>query len=93
MVKDIQKFLGFCNFYCQFVKDYSHIARPLFNLMKTETPWNWTTECNMAFETLRQTIITSLVLMLPDHEKPFTLITNASDYTRGAILEQRDALG
>ena len=26
MVKDIQKFLGFCNFYCQFVKDYSHIA-------------------------------------------------------------------
>jgi hypothetical protein len=51
-VKDIQKFLGFCNFYCQFVKDYSHIARPLFNLTKKETLWNWTTECEMAFETL-----------------------------------------
>ena len=24
--KDIQKFLRFCNFYCRFVKDYSHIA-------------------------------------------------------------------
>jgi hypothetical protein len=51
-VKDIQKFLGFCNFYRRFVKDYSHIARPLFNLTKKETPWNWTMECNTAFETL-----------------------------------------
>jgi len=93
MVKDIQKFLGFCNFYHQFVKDYSHIARPLFNLTKKETPWNWTTECNTAFETLRQTMITSLVLMLPDHKKQFTLITDASNYATGAILEQRDALG
>jgi hypothetical protein len=38
-------------------------------------------------------MIMSLVLMLLDHEKPFTLITNASDYATGAILEQRDALG
>jgi hypothetical protein len=89
-VKDVQKFLGFCNFYRRFVKDYSHIAWPLFNLTKKETPWNWTTECNMAFETLRQTMITSPVLMLLDHEKQFTLITDASDYATGAILEQRD---
>jgi hypothetical protein len=38
-------------------------------------------------------MIMSSVLMLPDHEKPFTLITDASDYATGAILEQRDALG
>jgi hypothetical protein len=35
----------------------------------------------------------SPVLMLPDHEKLFTLITDTSDYATGAILEQRDALG
>jgi RNase H-like domain found in reverse transcriptase len=45
------------------------------------------------FETLQQTMITSPVLMLLDHEKPFTLITDTSDYTTGATLEQRDALG
>jgi len=33
------------------------------------------------------------VLMLPDHKKQFTLITNASNYVTGAIQEQRDALG
>jgi hypothetical protein len=92
-VKDIQKFLGFCNFYRRFVKDYSHITRPLFNLTKKETPWNWTTECNTAFKTLQQTMIMLPVLILLDHEKPFMLITDASDYATGAILEQRDALG
>jgi hypothetical protein len=50
-------------------------------------------ECNTAFETLQQTMIMSPVLMLPDHEKPFFLITDASNYATGAILEQRDALG
>jgi hypothetical protein len=92
-VKDTQKFLGFCNFYRRFVKDYSHIARPLFNLTKKGNLWNWTMECNTAFETLQQTMITSPVLMLSDHKKPFTLITDASDYAMGAILEQKDALG
>jgi hypothetical protein len=61
-------------------------------LTKKGNLWNWTMECNTAFETLRQTMITSPVLMLLDHEKPFTLITDASDYAMGAILEQKDAL-
>jgi len=38
-------------------------------------------------------MITLPVLMLPDYKKPFTLITDASDYATGAILEQRDTLG
>ena len=65
----------------------------MFNLTKKAQPWNWTDECNTAFETLRTTMITSPVLMLPDHEKLFTLIMDASDYATGTILEQKDALG
>ena len=33
-VKDIQRFLGFTNFYCCFVKGYSHIVSPLTKLTK-----------------------------------------------------------
>ena len=33
-VKDIQKFLGLANYYQQFIKDISVIARPLYNLVK-----------------------------------------------------------
>ena len=31
-VKEVQSFLGFCNFYCRFIKDYLKIAKPLFKL-------------------------------------------------------------
>ncbi len=91
-VKEIQKFLGFCNFYCCFVKDYSTLACPLFNLTKQNEPWSWSSDCNNVFTVLQQTLTTSPVLILPDYDKPFTLITNASNYATGAILEQEDTL-
>ena len=40
-VKEVQAFLGFCNFYRCFVKDYSTIVRPLFNLTMKDTPFVW----------------------------------------------------
>jgi len=48
-VKDIQKFLGFCNFYRHFVHTYSTLARPLFDLTKKTTTWTWTLACEAAF--------------------------------------------
>src|SRR5712691_12618922 len=93
LVKDIQKFLGFCNFYRRFVHTYSTLARPLFDLTKKTTTWTWTSACEATFTGLQRTLTTSPVLMLPDYDKAFTLITDASDYATGAIFEQNDALG
>jgi len=42
---------------------------------------------------LQSALTSAPVLILPDYEKPFTLITNASDYMTGSILEQEDAFG
>ena len=39
-VKEVQSFLGFCNFYRRFIKDYSKIARPLFELTQKECNWD-----------------------------------------------------
>ena len=38
-VKDIQKFLGLANYYCQFIKDFAFIAWPLHNLVKKKQKW------------------------------------------------------
>jgi hypothetical protein len=91
-VKEIQAFLGFCNFYRRFVKDYSTIARPLFNLTMKDTPFIWGPSQQSAFDTLLHAFTSAPVLTLPDHDKPFRLITDASDFATGAILEQPDAL-
>jgi len=92
-VKDIQQFLGFCNFYRHFVQDYSTLAQPLFDLTKKDTPWAWTHSQETTFTVLQHALTSMAVLILPDYDKPFTLITNASDYATGSILEQDDALG
>ena len=39
-----------------------------------------------------QAFVTAPFLALPDHSKPFRLITDASDFATGTILEQPDAL-
>ena len=89
-VHDVQAFLGFCNFYRRFIKDYSTIARPLFDLTRKETPFRWENAQEQAFRALINAFVTAPVLMLPDHDRPFRLITDASDFAVGALLEQPD---
>ena len=54
MVKQAQSFLGFGNFYRKFIFHYSDLARPLNDLTKKEKKFEWTIECQEAFDTLKQ---------------------------------------
>ncbi|KAF8748060.1 hypothetical protein RHS01_11081 [Rhizoctonia solani] len=49
-VKEVQLFLGFANFLQQFVANFSHMARPLHNLVKKDMPWKWDTKEQEAFQ-------------------------------------------
>ena len=42
-VKDIESFLGFANFYCHFIQNFSYIAMPL-NELKGKKEWKWDKE-------------------------------------------------
>ena len=41
-VKDVQKFLGLANYYCQFIKGFVSMARPLHDIVKKDKKWEWT---------------------------------------------------
>ena len=41
---DVQAFIGFVNFYRHFIQDFLTIARPLFNLTRSNKTWNWDTK-------------------------------------------------
>jgi hypothetical protein len=86
--QEVQTFLGFCNFYCRFVRDYSKIAHQL-HLLTGNTPFKCTTECDTAFNQLKTLITTSPILSIPNNDDPFCLETDASDYAIGAVLSQR----
>ena len=92
-VKQTQKFLGFGNFYRQFIRHFSQLAKPLNNLLKKDQQFDWTPECQQAFETLKKCFIKEPVLMMPDQMKPFQIETDASKYATGTVLTQLDLNG
>ena len=69
-IKEVESFLGFANFYRQFIRNFSHTARPL-NKLKGKKDWKWGEEQQKAFEELKEKIMSQLVLALLKREGKF----------------------
>ena len=52
-VKGVRSFLGHAGFYRCFIKDFSHIARPLTSLLAKDALFEFDDECLMLFKSLR----------------------------------------
>jgi hypothetical protein len=89
-VKEVQSFLGFANFYRQFIKDYSKIATPLTNLTKKDQAFEWNLEAEQAFQELKTSFSTKPILVIFDPKKLVTVETDASDKAIGVCLSQPD---
>jgi hypothetical protein len=87
-VKEVQLFLGFCNFYQRFVPEYSRIARPLTQLTRKGLKFEWSEEAEEAFQTLKKRMFEAPVLIHVNPDKPFVLETDCSDYVLAGVLSQ-----
>lgn len=87
-VKDIQTFMGFCNFYRKFIEGFSRICVPINHLLKKKIEWNWGEEQQTAFDTLKERFTTAPLLIWPNFNKPYVVEADASNFARGAILSQ-----
>jgi len=85
-VKDVQKFLGLANYYCQFIKDFASIAKPLHNMVKKDKKWEWTKKQERAFGKLKKRFTEELVLAALDLDKKIQIEVNTSDYATGGVL-------
>ena len=66
---------------------------PLNRLLKKNVPFEWSSECQEAFLTLKQRFMEEPVLMMPDQTQPFQIELDASKYASGAVLTQTDSNG
>src|ERR1700709_1528505 len=80
-VKDKQIFMGFANFYRQFIKDFLAICKPITELLKGNSkPFLWGREQDNAFEFLKEQFITALILCHFDPIQETIVETDASDF-------------
>ena len=87
-VKDVRAFLGLANYYRKFVKDFAKIAGPLHELTKKGLKFQWTNECQAAFDLLKTALTQAPILAYPDFTLPFDLYVDASDDALGMVLGQ-----
>ena len=90
--KAVRQFLGMCGFYRKFVPRYSEITFSLTELLKGKSNFAWSADCELAFNKLKAILSSSPILKSPDFNKPFLLMTDASDFGVGAVLMQEDDL-
>jgi len=84
-LKEVESFIGFANFYCCFIKNFSHIARPL-NKLKGKADWKWGDEQQKAFQELKNSITKEPTLALPQRKGLYRVETDVSGYAIGGVL-------
>ena len=61
--------------------------------MKKDKTFEWTPDCQQAFEKLKQKFTAEPVLMMPDQSRPYQIKADTSKYASEAILTQTDSNG
>ena len=87
-VKQIQQFLGLCNYYRRFVYQFSEIAAPLTRLTEKKTDFHWDLECQVAFDGLKEALCEAPILAYPRVSGLFIVDTDASNTGIGGVLSQ-----
>ena len=86
---DLHSFLGFTNFYHQFLKNFAQITYPLNNLTKKDVHWCWSLPQHEAFHTLKRAFLQHPILVMWDLDWPTQIKVDASGFATGGILLQQ----
>jgi hypothetical protein len=87
-LKELRGFLGLTGYYRKFIKHYAIISQPLTQLLRKGVHFLWTSDTEVAFQTLKRALITAPVLALPSFTEQFVIETDACDVGIGAVLSQ-----
>lgn len=68
-VKNVRAFVGFCNFYQQFIQNFSKIAGPLNSLTRKDVVFVWSVDCEKTFQELKRRTCEALILKYFDLSK------------------------
>jgi hypothetical protein len=76
------------DYYQRFIPNFSNISKPITELLKKDTMYVWSKDCDEAFQMLKKLLTISPVLAQPDIAKPFDVYCDASGTGLGCVLMQ-----
>ena len=91
-VKELQMFLGFTNYFTNYIPFYTWITRPLYCLLTKHMLWTWDPIHQEAYNLCKLTLKSTPILGHPQDGKGYWLYTNTSDFGIGAVLQQVQAI-
>ena len=85
----LMSFLGFANYYREFIKGYADKIYPMQRLMRNKgKKFTWTDEAQVSFENIKRELCEAPVLGMPTEKGMFVLDTDASVVAISGILHQ-----
>lgn len=92
-VTQLKSFLGLLNYYGKFIPKLSTLLHPLHALLKKNAKWSWDSNCELAFENAKKSLVRDCVLAHYEEGRALVLSVDSSAYGVGAILAHRYADG
>ena len=85
-LKQLQSFLGLCNYYRCFIDGFGQIACPLNDLTKKNVPYTWGEAQQNTFDMLKTQFTKAPLLVFPNSLKDMHIETDASNIATGVVL-------
>jgi hypothetical protein len=86
LLREFQRFLGFVNFYRRFIKGFSTVTRPFYDLLKKGQSWKWQDSHEKSFRALQKAFFTAPVFSTYDYNRKIVLKIDTLDWVSGEIL-------
>ncbi|XP_074649040.1 protein NYNRIN-like [Tubulanus polymorphus] len=87
-VTGIKRLCGMVQYLARFLPNLASDLEPIRALTRNDAPWNWSVECEAAFEKVKQSLSTTPALAYFDPAKPVELQVDSSKDGLGAVLLQ-----
>ena len=87
--REVQQYLGLCNYYRRFIPEFSDTAAPLTELTSKHVDFRWSEAAEESFLGLKNALCSAPILAFPLEDGEFVLDTDASNLGIGGVLQQR----
>ncbi|XP_035910630.1 uncharacterized protein K02A2.6-like isoform X1 [Anopheles stephensi] len=88
-VPELEAYLGLLNYYHLFLPNLSSKLHSLYTLLRKESKFIWSSDCQEAFEESKKLLMSNQVLEPYDPTKPLLLPVDASPYGVRAVLSHK----